>query len=107
MPGLATSCRESSTSDDGHHTRSPISSTSAGTSSVRTSSVSIRTPVAIMNPSSVRKFRGSAASTENVPASTIPAEVITAPVTASPRSIPSRAPNCCVSSRTRAIRKML
>ena len=35
------------------------------------------------------------------------AEVITAPVTARPRSMPSRVPCCIASSRTRAIRKML
>ena len=60
-----------------------------------------------MNPSSVRKMSGRAASTENVPASTIPAEVITAPVTASPLNMPSLVPCSWVSSRTRAIRKML
>ncbi len=32
------------------------------------------------------------ASTENVPASTIPADVMTAPVTARPRSMPLRVP---------------
>ena len=34
-------------------------------------------------------------------------DVMTAPVTASPRSMPSRVPLVSVSSRTRAIRKML
>ena len=63
---------------------------SAGTTIDRTTNVSSRTPNAITNPISVRKTSGSTASAENVPASTMPADVITAPVTASPRSIPSR-----------------
>ena len=69
--------------------------------------VSSSTPNAITNPISVRKTSGSSASTENVPASTMPAEVITPPVTARPRSMPCRVPWRMVSSRTRAIRKML
>ena len=69
--------------------------------------VSSRTPKAITKPISVRNTSGSSASTEKVPASTMPAEVITAPVTARPRSIPCRVPWTWVSSRTRAIRKML
>jgi hypothetical protein len=47
------------------------------------------------------------ASTEKVPARTIPALVITAPVTASARRIPASEPCSIVSSRARAIRKML
>ena len=69
--------------------------------------MSSSTPTAITKPISVRKISGSTASAENVPASTMPAEVITAPVTASPRSMPSRVPWRIVSSRTRAMRKML
>ena len=60
-----------------------------------------------MKPSCVRDVSGRTASTENVPASTIPADVMTPPVTARPRSIPSRVPRWSVSSRTRAMRKML
>jgi hypothetical protein len=60
-----------------------------------------------MKPISVRKMSGSTASAPNVPASTMPADVMTAPVTARPRSMPSRVPCESVSSRTRAIRKML
>ena len=84
-----------------------MSNTSAGTSTERTTKVSRRTPKAMMKPISVRKMSGSEASTLKVPASTIPAEVITPPVTAKPRSIPGRVPWRCASSRTRAIRKML
>jgi hypothetical protein len=94
-------------SRDGHHTRLPIMNVSAGTRIDRTMNVSSSTPNAMMNPISVRNTSGSTASAQNVPASTIPADVITAPVTANPRSIPSRVPCLNVSSRTRAIRKML
>ena len=69
--------------------------------------VSSSTPKAITNPVSVRNTSGSRASTENVPARTMPADVITPPVTARPRSMPCRVPCRRVSSRTRAIRKML
>ncbi len=80
---------------------------SAGTRIDRTTNVSSSTPKATMKPISVRKMSGSTASALNVPASTMPADVITAPVTARPRSMPSRVPWRRVSSRTRAIRKML
>ena len=69
--------------------------------------VSSRTPKAIVKPSSVSVLSGSVASIVNVPASTIPAEVMTPPVTARPRSIPCRVPWRSASSRARAIRKML
>ena len=93
---------------DGHQTLSAeLLSTSAGTSSERTMNVSSSTPKAIVKPISVRNTSGSTASTENVPASTMPADVMTPPVTASPRSMPSRVPCVSASSRTRAIRKML
>ena len=92
---------------DGHQIFWPMSSTSAGTSTERTRNVSSSTPKATMNPIWVRNTSGSTPSTENVPASTIPAEVMTAPVTARPRIMPTRVPWRCVSSRTRAIRKML
>jgi hypothetical protein len=62
---------------------------------------------AIVKPSSVSVLSGSVASIVKVPARTIPADVMTPPVTARPRSIPSRAPWRSVSSRVRAIRKML
>ena len=84
-----------------------MSSTSAGTSTERTMNVSSSTPNAITKPISVRNTSGSSASTENVPASTMPADVITPPVTARPRTMPWRVPWRSVSSRTRAIRKML
>ena len=74
--------------DDGHQIRGPMSKTSAGTRIERTIRVSSRTPNATTNPSSVRNVSGSTASTRNVPASTTPAEVITPPVTARPRSCP-------------------
>src|SRR5450756_957977 len=79
----------------------------AGTSTERTTSVSSSTPKATTKPTSAKATRGSTPSTENVPASTMPAEVITPPVTASPRSIPRRVPSTAASSRTRLIRKML
>ena len=84
-----------------------MSKTSAGTRIERTTSVSSSTPKATTKPISVRNTSGSTASTRKVPASTMPADVITPPVTASPRSMPSRAPWRWDSSRTRAIRKML
>ncbi|MGB0091439.1 MAG: hypothetical protein WBP81_02740, partial [Solirubrobacteraceae bacterium] len=62
-----------------------MSKTSAGTSTERTMNVSSSTPNAIVKPSSVSVLSGSVASIVNVPASTIPAEVMTPPVTASPR----------------------
>jgi len=64
---------------EGHQTHSPMSSTSARTSRDRTRNVSIRTPIAIVKPISVSATSGSTASVEKVPASTSPAEVITAP----------------------------
>ena len=45
-------------------------------------------------------------SAAKVAASTTPAEVITPPVTASPRTTPSRVPYATDSSRTRVIRKI-
>src|SRR5664280_2866339 len=91
----------------GHQTRDPMSKVRAGTSTERTTSVSSSTPKATTKPTSAKATRGSTPSTENVPASTMPAEVITPPVTASPRSIPRRVPTTAASSRTRLIRKML
>ena len=52
--------------------------------------MSSRTPNATVMPICVRATSGSTASTENVPARTTPAEVITPPVTARPRRIASR-----------------
>ncbi len=92
---------------DGHQMRGPSSNVIAGTRTERTRNVSSSTPTAIVKPISVSATSGSTASVENVPASTMPAEVITAPVTARPRSIPWRVPWRSDSSRTRAIRKML
>ena len=65
-------------SSDGHQIFWPMSSTSAGTSTDRTRNVSSSTPNATTNPIWVRNTSGSTPSTENVPASTIPADVITA-----------------------------
>ncbi len=50
---------------------------------------------------------GSVISTENVPARMTPALVITGPVAASARSMPSRVPHLRASSRTRLIRKIV
>ena len=55
-----------------------------------------------MKPISVRKTSGSTASALNVPASTMPAEVMTAPVTASPRSMPMARAVASASPRARA-----
>ena len=55
----------------------------------------------------IRGTNGSTARTEKVAASTIPAEVMTPPVTARPLRVPSRVPRRSDSSRTRLIRKML
>ena len=84
-----------------------MSITAAGTITERTTNVSSSTPKATMKPICVSTTSGSTAKAPNVPASTSPAPVITAPVTATPRSVPSRVPKRCASSRTRAIRKML
>ena len=92
---------------DGHQIRGPISNVSAGTSTERTRNVSSRTPKATTKPICVRKMSGRTPSTANMPARTMPAEVMTPPVTARPRSMPSRVPWRRVSSRTRAMRKML
>src|SRR5215212_7098990 len=108
IPAACSACHVSSrASADGHQTLGPISSTRAGTRTLRTRKVSSSTPNATTNPISVRNTSGSTARTEKVPASTIPALVITPPVTASARSIPARVPCVSVSSRARAIRKML
>ena len=53
------------------------------------------------------KVTGSVISTENVPARMIPALVITGPVAASARSVPSRVPWSRASSRTRLMRKIV
>jgi hypothetical protein len=79
----------------------------AGTSTVRTTKVSISTPTPTVTPISNRSYTGSTASTQNVPARIKPALVITGPVAASARSIPSLVPCAAASSRTRLIRKML
>ena len=92
---------------DGHQILSPISSTAAGTMIVRTMNVSSRIPSATMKPRSNVNVTGSVIRTEKVPARMIPALVITGPVAASARSIPSRVPWRRASSRTRAIRKIV
>ena len=50
---------------------------------------------------------GRMTSAAKVAASTKPAEVMTPPMTASPRNMPSRVPFASASSRTRVMRKML
>jgi hypothetical protein len=78
-----------------------------GTRTLRTRKVSRRTPKATTKPISVRKVSGRTPSTEKVPARTMPALVMTPPVTASARRMPCSEPCASVSSRARAIRKML
>ena len=68
----------------GHHARPPRSWTSAGTSTVRTTSVSSNTPKATAEPISAKMTSGSTPKTENVAPSTIPADVMTEPVELSP-----------------------
>jgi hypothetical protein len=92
---------------EGHQVLRPTSSTSAGTSTDRTTNVSSSTPKAIVKPIWVMTTSGSTARMLKVPARTIPADVITVPVTARARIVPSRVPCRNVSSRARAIRKML
>ena len=87
--------------------RGPIDRNAAGTSTVRTSSVSSSTPSATAIPTSATGAFGSRARSANVPARTIPAAVMTPPVTASPRSVPCWMPPVRDSSRMRALRKML
>jgi len=91
----------------GHQTRSPMESRPAGTSTVRTSSVSSSTPSATATPTSVMLTCGIWVRAAKVAARTTPAAVITPPVTLSPRSVPSRRPSRRDSSRIRADRKML
>ena len=69
--------------------------------------VSSRIPTATMKPMLNTNVIGSVSSTENVPARMMPALVITGPVAASARSIPSRVPCVRASSRTRLIRKIV
>jgi hypothetical protein len=74
---------------------------------VRTTNVSSRIPTATRKPRLKVKVTGSVISTENVPARMTPALVITGPVAASARSMPSRVPQRRASSRTRLIRKIV
>ena len=66
-PGLAGARRRYRPGRDGHQILGPMSSTSAGTSTERTTSASSSTPKAITKPISVRNTSGSTASTEKVP----------------------------------------
>src|SRR6185503_15904435 len=69
VPHASTVTRSSSRARlEGHQIFGPISSTSDGTSTLRTRKVSSRTPNATTNPISVRNTSGSTASTEKVPA---------------------------------------
>ena len=74
---------------------------------VRTMKVSRRMPSATMNPRSNVNVTGRVMRTEKVPARMIPALVMTGPVAASARSVPSRVPCVRASSRTRAMRKIV
>ena len=74
---------------------------------VRTMKVSSRMPSATMKPRSKVNVTGRVISTEKVPARMTPALVITGPVAAIARSMPSRVPCARASSRTRAIRKIV
>src|SRR5262249_33953192 len=76
----------------GHHSRGPMSTASVGMSSVRTTVVSSRTPIATISPMWKAITTGSTTSVANVAASTTPALVMTPPVTVSAESIPSRLP---------------
>ena len=69
--------------------------------------VSSRTPKPTAKPSSARNTKGKIPRTAKVAARTIPADVITPPVTVSALVIPARVPILIDSSRTRVIRKML
>ena len=69
--------------------------------------VSSNTPKATAKPSCAKKTSGRTPSTANVAANTIPAEVITPPVTVSPFITPLRVPNFNDSSLTLVIKKML
>ena len=55
--------------------------------------VSSSTPIATANPISRKNTRGSTPSTKNVAAKTIPAEVMTPPVTVRPFRIPGLVPS--------------
>jgi len=79
-------------SREGSQIRRPTSVHSAGTSTERTRKVSSSTPNATVNPIWAANTSGSTVRTAKVAASTMPAEVMTPPVTASPRRIPSRVP---------------
>lgn len=69
--------------------------------------VSSSTPKATAKPISVSATSGSTPSTENVAASTSPAEVMTPPVTATARTVAWAVSRVPASSRTRVMRKML
>jgi hypothetical protein len=79
----------------------------AGINSERTMKVSSRTPIATVAPIWTSCSRGSRVRVAKVPARIRPAPVITAPVSSSAISIPSRVPWATASSRARVIRKML
>lgn len=91
----------------GHQFHRPSSSTTAGTISDRTTKVSSSTPTATLKPVWKRSWSGRVISAAKVPARMIPADVITPPVRPSARRVPAWRPWCRVSSRIRAIRKML
>jgi hypothetical protein len=84
-----------------------MSSASAGTRNERTTSVSSSTPTATSRPMCSTNTTGRLASPANVAASTMPALVITPPVTASARSTPGRCPTRPTSSLALVIRKIV
>jgi len=97
---------------DGHQFHRPSSTTVQGTSTVRTTNVSMMTPTArptptftICDPPELRA--PTTANTANVPASTRPAEVTVVPVTPSARATASRSGMRCASSLIRVITRML
>lgn len=74
---------------------------------VRTRKVSRRMPSPTMMPIWVSTISGSTPRTANTAARTMPALVITPPVAATARTMPSRVPCAWVSSRARVTRKMV
>ena len=81
------------------------SGTAGRTENCQVGSVSSRTPRATAMPTSATETSGSWARAAKMPAMTMPAAVMTPPVTPSPRRMPGRVPICPASSRIRALTK--
>src|SRR5580693_2552171 len=97
---------------DGHQFHRPSSTTVQGTSTVRTTKVSMMTPTARPTPTSTiwlppAPRPPTTANTANVPARTSPAEVTVVPVTATARETASRKGKWCASSLILVITRML